>query len=222
MHFEILVEDQSGKKMLDCLIPKIIGEEHSFRVLSYKGIGNLPKNMKNPKEASNRILLENLPKALRGFGKTYAAQGDNFKSAVIVVCDLDDKCLKQFRQQLIGLLDKCEPKPEARFCIAVEEGEAWLLGDINAIEQAYQNVKEQCLKNYVNDSICGTWEVLADAVYIGGSEKLSQKGWQAVGKEKSNWAENITPFMSIDDNKSPSFNYFKSKLIELTGSSENS
>ena len=26
MHFEILVEDQSGKRMLDILIPKIIGD----------------------------------------------------------------------------------------------------------------------------------------------------------------------------------------------------
>ena len=30
MHFEVLVEDQSGKKALDILIPKIIGDQHSF------------------------------------------------------------------------------------------------------------------------------------------------------------------------------------------------
>ena len=29
VHFEILVEDQSGKKALDILIPKFIGPEHS-------------------------------------------------------------------------------------------------------------------------------------------------------------------------------------------------
>ena len=29
MHFEILVEDQSGKKALDILVPKMIGAEKS-------------------------------------------------------------------------------------------------------------------------------------------------------------------------------------------------
>jgi len=220
MHFEILVEDQSGKKMLDHLIPKIIGEEHSFRVVAYKGIGNIPREMKNPKEASHRILLENLPKALRGFGKTFAAQSGSYKSAVIVVCDLDDKCLKQFRQQLIGLLDQCDLKPETRFCIAIEEGEAWLLGDLEAVTRAYPEAQKQILHKYANDSVCGTWEVLADALYSGGSAKLSEKGWQAVGKEKSNWADIITPYIEINNNKSPSFNYFKQKLLQLIGSAE--
>ncbi len=33
MHFEILVEDQSGKTMLDILMPKIIGDQpHTFDV----------------------------------------------------------------------------------------------------------------------------------------------------------------------------------------------
>lgn len=31
MHFEILVEDQSGKKALEILAPKIIGNEHTGR-----------------------------------------------------------------------------------------------------------------------------------------------------------------------------------------------
>lgn len=39
MHFEVLVEDQSGKHALDILIPKIIGSEHSFKVRAYRGIG---------------------------------------------------------------------------------------------------------------------------------------------------------------------------------------
>ena len=32
MHFEILVEDQSGKKALDILVPKIIGDNHTVSV----------------------------------------------------------------------------------------------------------------------------------------------------------------------------------------------
>ena len=45
MHFEILTEDASGKKALDILIPKIIGDQHTFRVIGYKGIGRIPKNL---------------------------------------------------------------------------------------------------------------------------------------------------------------------------------
>ena len=46
MHFEVLVEDASGKKTLDILIPRIIGEQHSFEVRAYKGIGRIPKDFR--------------------------------------------------------------------------------------------------------------------------------------------------------------------------------
>ena len=195
MHFEILVEDQSGKKALDILVPKIIGDAHTFIVHSYKGIGRIPKNMRDAKDASKRILLDNLPKLLKGYGKTHAGR-PNFQEAVILVCDLDDKCLKAFRDELYGILNACNPKPETRFCIAIEEGEAWFLGDLNAVKTAYPKAKDAVLNSYVNDSICGTWEKLADAVYQGVSAALSAKGWQAVGAEKSKWAEEITPHMT--------------------------
>lgn len=55
MHFEVLVEDQSGKKALDILIRKIIGDQHTFRVIEYRGIGHIPKNLK-----SSTVCLTNL------------------------------------------------------------------------------------------------------------------------------------------------------------------
>ena len=134
---------------------------------------------------------------------------------VIFICDLDNKCLKKFRKELFTLLRRCQPQPETRFCIAIEEGEAWFLGDIEAIKSAYPKAKDAILDSYENDSICGTWETLADAVYPGGSSKLSSKGWQAIGAEKSTWAEKITPHMNVSTNASPSFNYFRIKLLEL-------
>lgn len=211
MHFEILVEDQSGKIMLDILIPKIIGDEHTFNVKSYKGVGHISKNMKIAVDAKNKMLLNNLPKLLTGYGKTWNAQ--NYKEGiVIVVCDLDNKCLKEFRNELIRLLNNCNPTPETRFCVAIEEGEAWFLGDMNAIKRAYPNAKDVVLKTYENDSICGTWEKLADAIYKGGTEALKK---QNTGTEKCNWAKEITPYLNLDDNKSPSFNYFLKKIREL-------
>ena len=215
MHFEVLVEDLSGKKALDILIPKIIGDQHTFRVIEYRGIGHIPKNLKSSTDASKRILLDQLLRLLRGYGKTFAGYPENFPAAVIVVCDLDDKCLKAFRQELFRVLNACSPRPETRFCIAIEEGEAWLLGDIPAIKTAYPNAKNNVLNGYTNDAICGTWELLADAIFQGGATGLKNR--RAVGREKSIWATNIAPHMNVEANNSPSFCYFRQKIQELIG-----
>ena len=167
--------------------------------------------------ANKRILLDQLPRLLRGYGRTFANYPADYPAAVVLVCDLDDKCLKAFRQELFTILNDCNPPPETRFCIAIEEGEAWFLGDIPAVKSAYPKAKDAVLNAYVNDSICGTWELLADAVYKGGSVTLSAKGWQAVGAEKSQWAEKISPRMDVANNGSLSFVYFRLKLLELTG-----
>ena len=216
MHFEILVEDSSGKKALDVLMPKILGDQHTFRVINYRGVGRIPRNLRSRADARKRPLLDQLPKLLRGYGHTFAGYAPNYSAAVIVVCDLDDKCLKTLRQELFAALNACNPKPETRFCIAVEEGEAWLLGDIPALKSAYPKAKEDVLNGYQNDAICGTWELLADAVFIKRSGALQKMGWQAVGREKSAWAENIAPHMDVNANASSSFRYFRDKLRDLT------
>lgn len=215
MHFEILVEDLSGKATLDILMPKIIGKQHTSRVISYRGIGRIPKNLKSHTEAHNRILLDRLPEILKGYGKTYTNKPAKSSTALVVICDLDDKCLKAFRQKLLDMLSECKPEIATRFCIAIEEGEAWLLGDIAAIKKAYLNANDKFLNGYQNDTICGTWELLADAIYVGGAKKLKSQPWNVIGKIKSEWAEQITPHINIDKNKSPSFCYFRDKIREL-------
>ena len=215
MHFEVLVEDQSGEKALKILMPKIIGDQHTFCFHFYKGIGDIPPNLKSKTDVSKRILLDQLPRLLRGFGKTFTNYPDNYPAAVIVVCDLDDRCLKTFRQELLRVLNSCNPKPTTRFCIAIEEGEAWFLGDIPAIKSAYPKAQDTILNSYQNDSICGTWELLADAVFTGGSNALKKKGKGAIGREKSAWAKKIAPEMDVEQNASPSFCYFRDKIREL-------
>lgn len=215
MHFEILVEDQSGKKTLDILVPKIIGSSHTFNVHPYKGIGHIPKGLSAKSDTSKRILLDQLPRLLRGYGQAFAHYPGDYPAAVILVCDLDDKCLKAFRQELDALLNDCNPRPTTRFCIAIEEGEAWLLGDIPAVKAAYPKAKDGVLSEYRNDRICGTWELLANAVCNGGASALSARGWRAIGEEKYKWAETISPHMDVLNNASPSFAYFRIKLLEL-------
>ncbi len=216
MHFDILVEDISGKTALEIIVPKIISAEHTFKIHSYKGIGRIPTDLKSASDPKKRILLDQLPKIVQGYGQTFSQSPPDYPAVLIVICDLDNRCLSTFRRELLDLVDKCNPKPKTQFCIAIEEGEAWYLGDFAAIKKAYPKAKQKVLDSYTNDSICGTWEKLADAVYSGGSKELSKLRWQGVGKEKSNWAKKIPPHMDVDNNLSPSFGYFRDKLRGLT------
>ena len=38
MHFDILVEDQSGKILLENIVPKIFCEAHTFDIKAIKGL----------------------------------------------------------------------------------------------------------------------------------------------------------------------------------------
>lgn len=216
MHFEILIEDISGKAALKTLLPKIIGDEDTFNIHSYKGIGRIPKGLTPSSDSEKRILLGQIPKLVGGYGKTFSGYPPDYAAALIIVCDLDNRCLSQFRRELLDCVDKCSYRPEAYFCIAIEEGESWFLGDIDAIKYAYPKAKISVLNSYVNDSICGTWGKLADAIFPGGAKKLHQLGWQAIGAEKMAWASRISPHMKIDANQSQSFRYFRDKLRYLT------
>lgn len=216
MHFEILIEDISGKTALEILIPKIISDKHTFNIHAYKGVGRIPQRLTPSSDPKRRILLDQIPKLIQGYGNTFAGYPTGYHAVLVIICDLDDRCLSNFRRELLDCIDKCVIRPETYFCIAIEEGEAWYLGDIDAIKTAYPNVKGTVLNSYVNDSICGTWEKLADAIFPNGAQGLSKLGWQAVGKEKMAWATNISPHMNVDINQSPSFCYFREKLRSLS------
>lgn len=202
--------------MLEILMQRIVNNPNvTYSIHKYKGIGHLPKNITDHRNAGSKALLNNLPKLLNGLGKTFQAYGKDYPALVFVIMDLDKNDFSNFRNQLLEVLDACDTKPETNFCIAIEEGEAWLLGDINAITKAYPNAKQSILNSYVNDSICGTWELLADAIHPLGSSGLKLAGAQASGTAKYEWAENITPHINFDNNLSPSFNYFYSKMNEV-------
>ncbi|MBF8271322.1 MAG: hypothetical protein HW380_427 [Magnetococcales bacterium] len=69
MPLEILVEDQSGKQALKLLLPKIVGSECTFKVIAYKGVGHIPKNLHRDSDPTTRIFLEQLP---RGYGEAFS------------------------------------------------------------------------------------------------------------------------------------------------------
>lgn len=206
MHIEFLVEDRSGAKLIEFLLPSLLGpfgEPHTWRVKSYKGVGRIPQGLKVSADPSKRILLDRLPSILRGYGNTPGID------VVVVVLDNDDRNCKKFLKELHSVLENCQPAPDTLFRLAIEEMEAWFFGDRQALLAAYPKAKRDVLNRYVQDSVCGTWELLADAVYPGGSAKLRQSGWPLPGQVKYEWAEAITPHMNIENNTSPSFRKFR-------------
>lgn len=212
MHIEILVEDSSGGTLLESLLPLFWGqhgEPHTWRMHFYKGIGRIPKGLVTTGDPAKRILLAQLPKVLRGYGKTPGID------AVVVVLDADRRDCSTFLKELKTVAEACRPRPNALFRLAIEEMEAWYLGDRSALLSAYPKAKTEILDRYVQDSACDTWELLADAVYPGGSTVIKKAGWPLPGQIKHEWAAKIGPLMSPDQNASPSFGKFRAGLLRL-------
>jgi hypothetical protein len=93
MHIEILVEDSSGETLLEVVLPKLLGEygnPHTWSMHSYKGIGRIPRNLKGSADPAKRILLDQLPRLLQGYGRTPGID------AVVVVLDTDRRSCVDF------------------------------------------------------------------------------------------------------------------------------
>ena len=216
VHFEILVEDQSGKVLIENVLEKILNanvEQHSWNIHSYKGVGHIPRNLNGVIDPGKRLLLYQLPRLLRGYGKSLRS----FPSVVVVVVDADDRDCVALKQELVNLLRHCDPCPDVLYRLAIEDIEAWILGDMAAIRTAYPRARNAILEGYVQDSICGTWELLADAVHSTGSSGLSNVGYPGVGKTKCKWAQEIAAHMDVERNCSNSFQLFRDSLREIAG-----
>lgn len=214
MHIEILVEDASGELLIQALLPKLLGEAgnpHTWRTHAYKGIGRIPKDLRGTTDPGKRILLDRLPKVLAGYGQSLAG----LDSAVMVVADVDDRDCLEFKRELLHILKQCNPRPRVLFRLAIEEIEAWLLGDRNAIMKQFPRARVGVLNSYVQDSICGTWERLADAVFPGGAAALKSGSGSGIGAEKCRWASSIGGNLDAKANLSPSFHAFRKGLEKL-------
>lgn len=212
MHIEVLVEDSSGAKLIETLLPRIIGalgEPHTWRVHGFRGIGRLPRGLGFKGDPAKAALLSRLPSMLSGYGKTPGID------AVLVVLDSDRRDCKALLQELQGLLTKCKPAPRTLFRLAIEEMEAWLLGDRQALLAAYPRAKKEVLERYEQDSVCGTWELLADAIHPGGHAAIKAAGWPLPGQMKHGWADQIGPYLDVEGNRSPSFGKLVSGLRRL-------
>jgi len=209
MYFQFLIEDKSGKVLVENIMDKLCENENgvSYTCKYFHGIGGFTKK-NTVKETKTGKLLNDLATYLKGFNKSLKYMTDG--AAVFVVLDNDKRETNAFRKELEQVAKNNNVSIDHVFCLAIEEMEAWLLGDEMAIKKAYPNAKLNQLKNYKQDSICGTWEILAEIVYEGGMKKFAKEcpTFIEAGIIKCEWAEKIGQYMNIDNNMSPSFQFF--------------
>lgn len=198
MHIEILVEEQSMEETLKILLPRMLPPETTYRILSFQGKQNL---------------LRQLPARLRG----YSWITNEYR--IIVLLDEDRQNCIDLKQQLetaaqqAGLSTKTSAGG-SRFQvlnrIVVEELEAWFLGDIEAIRQAYPRLPETLPRKFNNPDAVpgGTWETL---------EKTMQRhGYFKGGYAKIEAARSISAHMDPNRNRSKSFQVFRDGIIAMT------
>ena len=216
MYVQFLIEDKSTEKLICHVMEKFkahnVGRDINYDTKAFGGIGHFPKTG-TLMERKTGHLLNDLPMFLRAFDKKFR----NVPGTVIaVVLDNDKRNPVEFREQLNHIAMQNMVLTDHVFCVAVKEMEAWLLGDISAIERAYPSLKKSAAKDYIQDEIGDTWEVLANMVYPGGLKKLQKKAagsYRMIGEMKAEWADRIGKEMELDDNISPSFQKF---IYELT------
>lgn len=211
MHFQFLIEDQSSAVLIRLIMEKIKAAHPgiTYDDKAYKGLGGFTKK-NTVKETKEGKLLNDLATVLRGFNKRL----QYIPAVIIIVLDNDKRDPNAFLAELEAVAKQNNIILDHVFCLAIEEVEAWLLGDEAALFAAYPNAKTSILRSYVQDSICGTWELLADAVYPGGLRKFRKDcpSYIEVGQKKSEWAKKIGVHMNLYENKSPSFQAFLTEI----------
>lgn len=216
MFFYFLVEDNSTHVLVEHIINKVkssIGVDIYYNIKSFHGIGHLRKNGTALEQKTGK-LLNDLPMYMRGIGKKLQYME---AAAIIVVLDNDKRNKETFLKQLEDMATENRVASDYVFCIAVKEMEAWLLGDAEAVVEAYPKCRKSAMKKYEQDAIGDTWEVLADAVYPGGLIALKKKAendYRAIGIMKEEWADRIGRRIVIERDISPSFQYM---IQQLTG-----
>ncbi len=186
---------------LTLLVPKILGQRQTFTVHSHQGKADL---------------LEKLPGRLRGY-RHWLPQDQG----IVVVVDEDRRNCRHIKASLenaaqnAGLVTRSRARSRgSRFHVinwlAVEELEAWLLGDIEAVRAVYPRVPASLPRKAGfrdPDAIAGgTWEAL--------ERVLQGAGYHLGGLEKIRAAREIAAHMEPDRSRSRSFSGFVAALRE--------
>lgn len=196
-HLEVLVEEYSAKVALDNLLPKILPSDVEFELHSFQGKSDL---------------LKKLPQRLKGYRSWLP---DDWR--IVVLCDRDNDDCQDLKKSLedyailSGFTTKSSTASQQFTVlnrIAIEELEAWFLGDATAICQAYPKIAKSFVTQqryrYPDAIKGGTWEAL--------EALLKGKGYHQGGLNKVEAARTISEYMQPRNNQSPSFQCFNAGI----------
>ncbi len=212
MHIEILTEDRSGSVVVERLVTRLVEEEKvdaTVAVRPHRGCGSLPKDWDTRPVKFASSLLDLLPAKCRAYNKVYA----NTDTILVVIMDSDFHDPDELRQELYRVCKKYARDIRSVIGLCTEEVESWLLGDIDAVLKAYPDADLKAYQDYIQDSICGTWEMLCKVTFPMNYESIIEIGYPAIGHYKARWAEAISPYLEPGNNVSPSFHTFKNALL---------
>lgn len=201
-HLQLIVEDESTEIVLRHVLPLLLPEAVTFDFLRCNG---------------KQHLLNNLAAYLQGYR---AWMPSDYGGLVLVDEDRQDchhlKARLEEAAQMVGLVSKSRARPSFQVVnrIVVEELEAWLLGDAEAVHAAYPRVPLTFIeqeKYRDPDAITGgTAEALAFL--------LNTYGYRMEGLPKLTVARTIAPHMQPSRNRSHSFQVFVAGLRALVES----
>lgn len=194
MFIEVLTEGASDVPVVREVLVRHFGlNEHvDFRIHPHRGRGNIPLNPQNQPDPKHRGLFDQLPAKLRGFSKWM-----NEEYLVLVLVDVDNDDCVELLAALNTLLKNLTSKPpRVLFRLAIEETESWFIADTQAVKSAYPNAKIGLIQNIQADTRVGAWEKLAEC--------LGRKHIDVTGKDKTYWAEQISPHLNFGKPGSPS------------------
>jgi len=112
MNIVFMVEEMSMKKVLDILLPQILPENVSFRVIPHEGKGDLEKSI------PIKLKAWNIP-----------------DTRFVIVHDQDANDCVELKQNLLNM---CKPYGrDVLIRIVCHELESWYFGDLQAVSKAY-------------------------------------------------------------------------------------
>jgi Domain of unknown function (DUF4276) len=197
VHF--LVEGPSERALLERWLPRVL-KNTEFRVHPHQGKGSLPDDLNEVPKHHRRGLLDQLIAKLKGF----ATSKDSRNHVIFVLVDADDDDPQELATRIEQAVEQIALDLAVVVCLAVEETEAFYLGDLRALKKAFPRADLEVARNYESDSACGTWELFGRIVGDGGGNKVA-------------WAEEMGLMLTTraSASRSPSFKKFVSKLGTL-------
>jgi hypothetical protein len=113
MHLVFLLEEPSAKAFLDIYLPRVLPEDVTFQTVPHQGKSDLQRS---------------IPKKLAAWRTP--------DTCFVVMQDQDANECRDLKRELVRLCHEAG-RPDTLVRIACRELEAWFLGDLEAVAQAY-------------------------------------------------------------------------------------